>query len=221
MAPATPHYNAHLLTELGARERHLQEIYSASQECLGLADAVILYKVWARQRGLDKVSTIRSHQFILILTLHCCMHALHLWTAHQGHGGFTGFHFSLLGSALLMQKKINRLMSCYQIFRVLLQHLSSTDWTTAGFLPTHLSVTSSAMSLEAFHSAYNVVFVDASGLLNVCADVGKGWYLWLQHEAALALKLLDDPTPHGFEALFMRPMPLELKWDILYRLVSC
>lgn len=137
----------------------------------------------------------------------------------QGFGGFTGFHFSLLGSALLVQKKINRLMSCYQIFRVLLQHLISSDWTTVGFLSAPLSTSPSSPSLNDFHSAYDVVFVDTGGLLNVCADVSKERYRWLQHDAALALRLLDDSTPHGFEALFMRPLPMEHMFDVLYRCV--
>ncbi len=55
LGPATPHYNAHMLMEMGARERHMKEIYAASQECPGIIDATILYKVWAKQRGLDKV----------------------------------------------------------------------------------------------------------------------------------------------------------------------
>ena len=53
---ATPHYNAAILVELGARERHLKELFLSARECPGMVDAVILFKVWARQRGLDKVS---------------------------------------------------------------------------------------------------------------------------------------------------------------------
>jgi len=55
--PATPHYNAQFLVEGGGRDRHMKEIYSASQECPGLVDAVVLFKVWAKQRGMDKVRT--------------------------------------------------------------------------------------------------------------------------------------------------------------------
>ena len=53
--PPTPHYNASLLLELGGRERHLVTLYSALHNSPGLIDAVLLCKVWARQRGLDKV----------------------------------------------------------------------------------------------------------------------------------------------------------------------
>lgn len=51
----TPHYNAALLVELGARERHLKELFLSVQECPAMVDAVVLFKVWARQRGLSKV----------------------------------------------------------------------------------------------------------------------------------------------------------------------
>lgn len=51
----TPHYNATLLVELGARERHLKELFLCAQECPGLVDAVILSKVWLTQRSINKV----------------------------------------------------------------------------------------------------------------------------------------------------------------------
>ena len=114
----------------------------------------------------------------------------------------------MLVNALLMHKKINHLMSSYQVFRVALQHLVSTDWTEKGF---HFG----PCDLAPFHSAYEVVFVDSSGLLNLCADVSKERYRWLQHEAGLALELLDDTASQGFEALFMKPVPLHHKFDVL------
>lgn len=112
--------------------------------------------------------------------------------------------------ALLAHKKINHLMSCYQIFRVALQQLASADWTQKGF-----HYPSSAPPLDAFHSSYDVVFLDSSGALNLCADVSKETYRWMQHEASLALELLDDSTSHGFKALFMKSLPIEQKFDVL------
>ena len=52
---ATPHYNTTLLCEMGSMDRHLHTIYSATEDFPGMADAIALCKVWARQRGLDKV----------------------------------------------------------------------------------------------------------------------------------------------------------------------
>ena len=156
-------------------------------------------------------------QCLLILPLICYSYnSYFLSYVLQGYDGFSGFHFSLLASALLLQKKINRLMSCYQIFRVGLQHLCSSDWTSSGFLSASSS-SPSAPPLSSFHAAFDVVFVDSTGFLNVCADMSKERYRWLQHEASLALKLLDDSTSHGFQALFMTTMPVEQMFDILYR----
>lgn len=55
LGPPTPHYNATLLAELGARERHLKELFLSAQECPGLVDAVVLSKVWTRQRSINRV----------------------------------------------------------------------------------------------------------------------------------------------------------------------
>ena len=55
----------------------------------------------------------------------------------QGYEGFSGFHFSMLLLWLLRSRKINKLMSSYQIFRIALQTISTGDWTTVGltFVP--------------------------------------------------------------------------------------
>ena len=53
--PPTSHYNATLLREQGAMERHLHDLYAAMHECPAMVDAVILCKVWVKQRGLDQV----------------------------------------------------------------------------------------------------------------------------------------------------------------------
>ena len=36
-------------------ERHLSDVYAAQQECPAMANAVVLFRVWARQRGLNQV----------------------------------------------------------------------------------------------------------------------------------------------------------------------
>lgn len=53
--PPTPHYNVALLGELGAMERHLKELYDMTQECPSVVDAILLSKIWIKQRGLEKV----------------------------------------------------------------------------------------------------------------------------------------------------------------------
>ena len=55
MMPPTPNYNASLLLEMGARRRHLKDLYAAIDECPNIREAIILYRVWARQRDFIEV----------------------------------------------------------------------------------------------------------------------------------------------------------------------
>ena len=52
----TPHYNNSLIVETtGLYIRHMEAIFLASQTCEAFTDAVLLLKVWLRQRQLDQV----------------------------------------------------------------------------------------------------------------------------------------------------------------------
>ncbi|XP_015751379.1 PREDICTED: nucleolar protein 6-like [Acropora digitifera] len=68
-------------------------------------------------------------------------------------------------------------------------------------------------SKEEFHSAYDVVFVDPSGYLNLCAGMTVAQYRRLQHEARLAMEYLDSTHLDGFEILFMKPVPFVQTFD--------
>lgn len=59
------------------------------------------------------------------------------------------------------------------------------------------------------------MFVDPSGWCNLTANMSAANYKRLQHEAALALQLLDDSTVNGFEKLFMSPVSFVEKFDML------
>ena len=50
----------------------------------------------------------------------------------QGYGGMTGFLCSMLLTHLLAKKKVSRLMSSYQMLRVVWTYLSTSDWTREG-----------------------------------------------------------------------------------------
>ena len=43
-------------------------------------------------------------------------------------------------------------------------------------------------------------------------------YNQLKHEAILSHSYLDDSTHNGFETVFLRPVPMLLKFDTLCRL---
>jgi len=102
----TPHYNALVLSDMFL-EQHLHHLYKCITDFPRMKDAVALIKVW-----LISANLIR------------------------GRGRCGGFLASMLISHLLSVKKINKHVSSYQILRVFLQFLGSTDWTKEGIMMT-------------------------------------------------------------------------------------
>ncbi|KAJ7384542.1 Nucleolar protein 6 [Desmophyllum pertusum] len=180
----TPHYNTSVLSDMFL-EQHLHHLYKSITDFQGMKDAVALIKVWLHQRELD-----------------------------QGQGCCRGFLVSMFISYLLSVKKINQRMSSYQILRVFLQFLGSTDWTKEGITMIREENEDSNMPSKAdFHAGFDVVFVDPSGYLNLCAGMTVAQYRRLQHEARLCLECLDSSFMDGFEVLFMTSVPFTQAFD--------
>ncbi|XP_069043565.1 nucleolar protein 6 [Lepisosteus oculatus] len=167
---------------------HLQFLSAVAAQCPAFPDSVALLKVWLRQRQLD-----------------------------QGYGCFSGFLGSMLVAYLLSAHRINSMMSAYQVLRNALHFLASTDLTENGISLAKGS-DPTAPSLPEFHSVFQVVFVDPSGHLNLCADMTASTYRQVQQEAALSLQFWDDPTLDSFQALLMTPKPLLRSYDHVFQL---
>ncbi|XP_069482963.1 nucleolar protein 6 [Ambystoma mexicanum] len=169
-------------------EQHLHYLASASTDFPGMKDGISILKVWLHQRELDK-----------------------------GFGSFNGFAASMLVLYLLSKHKINKLMSGYQVLRNVLQFLATADLTVNGI---SLSKSSdvSLPALADFHQAFEVVFVDPSGFVNLCADMTESKYKQLQFEAKQSMEVLDDTTADGFHLLLMVPKPLLETFDHVFHL---
>ncbi|KAH0627778.1 hypothetical protein JD844_008114 [Phrynosoma platyrhinos] len=118
-------------------------------------------------------------------------------------GCFSGFLASMLVGYLLAVNKINKVMSGYQVLRNALQFLDG-DVT----MPTLID----------FHEAFQVVFVDPSGRVNLCADMTANTYKQIQFEAKHSMEILDDKTVEGFQLVFMTPKPLIQTFDHVFHL---
>ncbi|XP_034397578.1 nucleolar protein 6 [Cyclopterus lumpus] len=167
---------------------HLQFLSAVSSQCSAFADGVALLKVWLRQRELD-----------------------------QGTGCFNGFLASMLLAYLLTTHRISNSMTAYQQLRNSLNFLASTDLTVNG-ISLARDPDSTAPSLAEFHTAFQVVFVDPSGHLNMCADITACTYKQLQHEATLSMQFWDNPTVDGFHSLLMTPKPMIRTSDHVFQL---
>nr|XP_020450136.1 nucleolar protein 6 [Monopterus albus] len=167
---------------------HLQFLCAISSQCSSFANGVALLKVWLRQRELE-----------------------------QGTGCFSGFLASMLLAYLLTTHRISNTMTAYQLLRNSLNFLASTDLTVNG-ISLARDPDFTAPSLAEFHSAFQVVFVDPSGHLNLCADMTACTYKQLQHEASVSMQFWDNPTVDGFHSLLMTPKPMMRTSDHVFQL---
>ncbi|NWZ30687.1 NOL6 protein, partial [Asarcornis scutulata] len=167
---------------------HLQFLSSAATDFPGMKDGIALLKVWLNQRQLSK-----------------------------GLGCFSGFLVSMLVGYLLMKRKIVRVMSGYQVLRNVLQFLATTDLSVTG-ISLAKDTDDSLPALADFHQAFEVVFVDPSGLVNLCADMTASKYHQVQLEAKRSMEILDDRMVDGFQALLMTQKPMLRTFDHVFHL---
>ncbi|XP_070542039.1 nucleolar protein 6-like isoform X2 [Ptychodera flava] len=156
----------------------------------GIKQGIVLLKVWIHQRQID-----------------------------EGCHGFTGFVMSMLVSYLMLIRKVNYLMNGYQVMRNALHFIASTDWTSEGIsLCTDNDDPNQPITAD-FHKYYDVIFVDTSGFVNLCANVTKSTYLQMKHEAELSLQtILSSSAVNSFHTLFMTPVPFQMKFDQIFHI---
>ncbi|XP_075383089.1 nucleolar protein 6 isoform X2 [Mycteria americana] len=167
---------------------HLHFLSSAATDFPGMKDGLALLKVWLNQRQLSK-----------------------------GLGCFSGFLVSMLVAYLLMKRKIVKVMSGYQVLRSTLQFLATTDLSVTG-ISLVKDVDASLPVLDDFHQAFEVVFVDPSGLVNLCADMTASKYHQVQFEAKRSMEILDDRMVDGFQVLLMTAKPMLRAFDHVFHL---
>uniref|UniRef100_A0A8D3E2S2 Nucleolar protein 6 n=1 Tax=Scophthalmus maximus TaxID=52904 RepID=A0A8D3E2S2_SCOMX len=170
----------------------------------------------------------RAHlQFLSAVSSQCSAFAkgvalLKVWLRQreldQGTGCFNGFLASMLLAYLLTTHRISNTMTAYQLLRNSLNFLASADLTVNGI--SLAKDPDSTPPLAEFHSAFQVVFVDPSGHLNMCADMTACTYKQLQHEASVSMQFWDNPSVDGFHSLLMTPKPMIRTSDHVFHSVS-
>ncbi|XP_073445908.1 nucleolar protein 6 isoform X1 [Dendrobates tinctorius] len=173
-----------------AMEQHFHHLSSCVSDFPGMKDGISILKVWLRQRKLDK-----------------------------GYGSFNGFVVSMLVAYLLSRKKINKVMNGHQVLRNTLQFLASTDLTADGITMSS-SADSASPSVADFHQAFEVVFVDPLGLVNLCAEMTAAKYKQIQFEAKESLRVLDDANTTGFLQVLMVPKPFVRSFDHVFHITQ-
>ncbi|XP_069780228.1 nucleolar protein 6 [Narcine bancroftii] len=154
-------------------EQHLNFLFNVATDFPGMKDGIKILKVWLVQREFDK-----------------------------GYGCFNGFVVSMLVAYLHSKRKLNKTMSGYQVLRNVLHFLAVTDLTQNG-ISLFQDNKDLVPTLADFHQAFEVVFVDPSGFVNLCAEMTGNKYKQIQYEAQKSMEILNNNTLDGFEMLLM------------------
>lgn len=113
---------------------------------------------------------------------------------------------------LLDNRKINKMMSSYQVVRIFWNFVSTTNWNKEP-----VSLTQHIKDIHSFREHYDVNFIDFTGNYNLMSFLNLDIYNKLRNEATLALQYLDCNKSNAFDVLFMIKMPIIAQWDTVLR----
>ena len=199
----TPRYNAAVLMD-GLQLAHLVYLHTTAQACPAFADACLLLKTWAFQRGFGsgartnrsgaerrQVAGSGSLRFVLTMVL------AHLLNGEEKVAGRAA------------RSKLANGFSSYQLFRGVIDWLATHDFQER---PVFMKPMPSAglvsrrdkIPRSDFSQAFERVFVDPSGCINLFSFLPTGSLDLLQAEAKKTLGMLNDTAADHFEALFLQ-----------------
>ncbi|KAL0739521.1 hypothetical protein Bca4012_015731 [Brassica carinata] len=173
----TPTYNSSILEDMFLEENSelLKKTFSAWKE---LRDALILLKIWARQRSS--------------IYVHDCLN---------------GFLISVILSYLATHGKINKSLNALDIFRVTLDFIATSKlWDRGLFFPPQSENPVSKEEKMQFRELFPVVICDSSTLVNLAFRMTSVGFQELQDEASSTLKcmkLRDGGFEEGCKWLIM------------------
>ncbi|KAG5560683.1 hypothetical protein RHGRI_003871 [Rhododendron griersonianum] len=188
----TPKYNSSILEDLFLEDNaeFVRRTFLGWNE---LGEALILLKVWARQR-----SSINAHD---------CL---------------SGFLISVIMVYLASKSGGNRIkksMNTMQIFRVMMDFIASSKlWETGLFFHPQGEWNTSKEERRTSLQSFPVIICDQFAGFNLTFRMTKGGFLELRNEAALTLSGIDKCRDGGFDEVFMTKVDFPAKYDYCIRL---
>lgn len=134
---------------------------------------------------------------------------------NEGYGCVGNFLVRMFMVYLYKTKRINDAMSSYQIVRNVWVAFGKSEWNIQGISLAEVmgNVSKRKPTLEMFHQRYDVVFVDASGCVNLAGLVNVTNYIQLKNQSLRALDILKQSSVSAFKALFIVPVELLSEFD--------
>lgn len=193
----TPVYNTAIVSD-SLRLGHLVFLHGTAQDCPAFADAVMLLKTWATQRGFGTILCNEIHNRWLVAGAEGGRFVLTMLLAHLLHGSDDG-------SAAQRRPKLSKGFSSFQLFRGVLDFLAKHGFAEPVYMKAQPQCGLDGPRFD--FSPFRNVFVDPSGQLNLLADWPVQSVALLRHDAALTLDMLNDGGDY-FGAIFLTPHDL-------------
>ncbi|PWZ00349.1 Nrap-domain-containing protein [Testicularia cyperi] len=209
----TPRYNAAILADT-LHLPHLVYLHTTAQACPGFADACLMLKTWAFQRGFGSGARVHkraggeTHRRLVAGTA-SVRFLLTMMLAHLLNGEEKSQNGGWKRDPSAVRSKLANGFSSYQLFRGVMDWLSKHDFKASpAFMK---SMPSAGLVSQAEHvpradfvKVFDRVLVDPSGTLNLLAFLPSGSVDLLQHEARRTFEMLSDTTSDHFDALFLQ-----------------
>lgn len=181
----SPHYNNAILEDMMMRQ-HTRELHAALKSSPSFAEACVLIKVWVRQRGF-----------------------------HRAPDSINGFLACMLLLFLLQTKRINAQTPSDQMFKVFVQFIAVHELEKEPLLfpPAEGAVVLTSEGMQVFQSAFELVFIDSSGRLNLFGRVTRSAWQELQLAAKESARLVQHGSMDDFRALFIKKNEFWTRYD--------
>lgn len=170
---STPVYNSSLRADM-LMTSYLKLLHGAVSRCEGFRDAVLLGRVWLRQRGFG---------------------------SSLSDGGFGTFEWSVMLALLLQgggpgdKAILSETYSSYQLFKATIQFLAAKDLAEQAFIV-------GTGEMQPLKDGSPMLW-DAARSHNVLYRVLPWSYAELRQEARTTLSALGNASPHSFDATFI------------------
>ncbi|XP_078173344.1 nucleolar protein isoform X1 [Carex rostrata] len=187
----TPNYNTSMLEDMFLEENS-EFVRKVFLESRSLVEALILLKVWARQRR-----TVYTHDCI------------------------NGYLLSVLVACLTAQSAgniVSKSMTARQIFRVIIKYIGTSNaWEKGLFLhpPRQYNISKEDVNQQ---KKFPILLFDVSGHLNLMFRMTRAAFLELKDEAVSTLNCLEKHKDDGFEEIFMTKVDFASKFDSCLRI---
>lgn len=193
MTQPTPDYNASILEDMFI-EDHSAFLKKNISGTKTFVEALLLLKVWARQRN-SIIGPDCLNGFIISIIL--------AYLTTEGGG-----------------KRITGQMTGFQAFRVVIDFIAISSTLEKGIFMQSQSVGNVSLELKRrLLQFFDVVICDSIGYLNLAFRMTKSGLVELVDEAARTLRYMNKCKDKGFEEVFMTRVDFPAKFDYHARII--